>query len=100
MTAKSLPLLRVDFNEMIELPDLVLLSVTDSKSSIGGEMVQLYEGLKVSVCMEDCDAHGKRDDLFAEGVVEKNVTSGWGSHVKWCCRIDANGIRPESEIPR
>ena len=24
--------------------------------------------------------------------------SGWAAHVKWCCRIDANGIRHQSEL--
>ena len=94
----SIPLLRVDFNEVIELPDLVLLSKTDNAIDNNGKLIQLFEGMQIFVFMEDIDEHGKRDDLYAAGTAEKNSTPGWGGHVKWCCRIDLNGVRSQSDI--
>lgn len=91
------PLFYVDFNEMIDA-NTVLLSVEGSKVDAHGRTVQLQEGMPVSVYMDDVDENGNVDDLVANGVVEKNTQSGWSTHVKWCCRIDDNGIRPQSEI--
>ena len=86
----------VDFDEMLA-PDLVLLAATDTKETLNGEVVSLNDGMEVTVCMNDTDENGRPDALVATGVVEANKTTGWGGHVKWCCRIDANGIRHKSE---
>ena len=91
------PMLYVDFNEMLE-PNLVLLSVTDTKIASDGAAVFLSDGLEVAVYMDDTDEHGHPDNLMATGVVETNRSTGWGAHVKWCCRIDVKGIRHESEF--
>jgi hypothetical protein len=91
------PMLYVDFNEMLE-PDLVLLSVNDAKIASNGAVVSLSEGLEMTIYMGDTDEHGHPDNLVATGVVEANQSTGWGAHVKWCCRIDADGIRHESEL--
>ncbi|AXI04029.1 hypothetical protein [Aquirhabdus parva] len=93
----SKSMLYVDFNEMLE-PDLVLLSATNDKADINGNKVLLSEGLQVIVYMDDMDDKGNPDNLIAVGVVERNHSSGWSSHVKWCCRIDNDGIRHMSEI--
>lgn len=90
-------LLYVDFNEMLER-DLVLLSKTDTKIASNGEVVSLSAGLPVSVYSDDTGEHGHPDNLVATGVVEANQHSGWSAHVKWCCRIDGNGIRHQSEL--
>ncbi len=87
----------VDFNEMLE-PDLVLLSATDTKTALNGTVVSLSDGLEVGVYMDDTDEQGHPDNLVATGVVEANQTTGWGAHVKWCCRIDAKGVRHQSEL--
>jgi hypothetical protein len=91
------PMLYVDFNEMLE-SNLVLLSAADTKVSSNGEVVSLCDGLEVTLYMDDTDEHGDPDNLVATGVVEANQTAGWGAHVKWCCRIDAKGIRHQSEL--
>ena len=91
------PMLYVDFNEMLE-PNLVLLSATDTKVDSHGNVVTLADGLEVMVYMDDTGANGCVDNLVATGMVEKNRSTGWGAHVKWCCRIDANGIRHQSEF--
>lgn len=91
------PFLYVDFNEMLEA-DLVLLSATDTKPDVNGIEVVLNEGLEIDVCMDDSDASGRADNLVARGVVERNRVAGWGAHVKWCCRIDASGIKHQSEL--
>ena len=92
----SKPMLYVDFNEMLE-PNLVLLSTVDTKVDADGNVVMLGDGLEVVVYMEDTDAAGHVDNLLATGIVEKNRSTGWGGAVKWCCRIDADGVRHQSE---
>ena len=87
------PYFYVDFNEMIDA-STVLLSAGDSKVDAHGVIVQLHEGMRVGVCMHDLDENGKIDNLVAAGVVTENTEPGWASHVKWCCRIDSDGIRP------
>jgi hypothetical protein len=90
------PLLYVDFNEMLD-KNLVLLSRLDITSDLSGNDVALREGLAVDVYTDDVDANGRRDNLVASGVVEENRSTGWGAHVKWCCRIDSRGIRHQSD---
>ena len=88
----------VDFNEMIE-DDLVLLSQKDVILNFGGKEVLLFEGLKVDVYTDDRDENDLPDFLIASGIVERNNT-GAAPVCKWNCRIDANGIRHESEVGR
>ena len=97
MSDKPLPRLYVDFNELLA-PDLVLLSQHDTKRDTNGNMVHLHEGLAVSIFSDDADANGKPDNLVASGIVERNSNEGWAKHVKWCCRISAEGIRHESDL--
>lgn len=91
------PVFCVDFNEMVDA-DTVLLSVEDTKVDASGVPVRLYEGLLISVYMTDLDENGHPDNLIANGIAVRNVSSGWASHVKWCCRIDSDGVRPQSEV--
>lgn len=93
MTPKFL----VDFNEMLE-PDLVLLAKKDARTNWLGETVTLRPGMAVDLFMEDFNERGDPDNLVASGTVEENKSSGWGAHVKWCCRINSDGIRHESDV--
>lgn len=88
-------LFSVDFNELLEY-DLVLFSQKDARENVCGELISLYEGLKVNIYMGDGDDKGNRDDLVASGYVTANTTEYY-PYVKWCCRIDEKGIRSESE---
>lgn len=76
----------------------MLLSKDDTKVDTHGNIVVLREGLPVKICDDDYDVNGNIDNLIAEGVVERNVATGWGAAAKWCCRIDRNGIRHESDV--
>jgi hypothetical protein len=87
----------VDFNELLEV-DLVALSASDEKLSTSGEKVLLQAGLVIDIYSDDLDDQGKPDNLIATGVVERNSAMGWAKDIKWCCRIDAMGIRHESDI--
>ncbi|MEI7297183.1 hypothetical protein [Paraburkholderia tropica] len=93
----SRPVFCVDFNEMVDA-DTVLLSATDTKADATGLLVDLREGMLVSIYMEDRDVGGKIDNLIASGVVARNTDRGWSALVRWCCRIDGDGIRSESTI--
>ena len=89
----------IDINEMVDVNNLLLLlSKEDSKQDSEGNIIYFYEGMSISVYMDDIDENGKKDNILAEGIVELNTHSGWSSHVKWCCRIDKNSICYESEV--
>jgi hypothetical protein len=89
------PRFQVDFNELIGT-DLVALSAHDTKVATSGETITLVEGLPVEVYDEDIDFEGTRDDLIASGVVARNRT-GYITRAIWCCRINARGIRHQSD---
>ena len=92
------PRFYVDFNELIER-DLVALSASDEKLSATGEKVLLQDGLAIDVYSDDdLDDRGEPDNLIASGVVERNRAGGWAERIKWCCRIDALGVRHESDF--
>lgn len=92
------PRLYVDFNEMLE-PGLYLLSKTDTRLDSDGNTIALTNGMNISIYSDDLNDRGERDYLIAEAVVERNTTSlGWGTNVKWCCRVDRDGIKHESDL--
>lgn len=92
------PRIQVDFNEMLE-SDLVLLSQTDIRVDSSGTTVVLTEGLPVLIYEKDTGANGQLDYLIASGTVEKTESkASWAQAAKWCCRIDRQGIRHQSEI--
>jgi hypothetical protein len=90
------PRIYVDFNEMLD-SNLVLLSKSDFKKNSIGYTIELKEGMKVKVYMDDENHLDEPDNLIADGIVELN-TSGMFEVCKWNCRIDINGIRHESEL--
>ena len=87
--------LYVDFNEMLE-ENLAMLSQKDSKEDSSGNIIYINEGLKIKIYMDDENEFGQKDNLLAEGIVEKNNYT-LCPHVKWNCRIDENGIYNESK---
>jgi hypothetical protein len=93
------PQFYVDFNELIE-KDLVALSASDEKLSTMGEIILLRDGLVIDVYSDDLNDEGKPDNLIASGIVERNSSWGWAKEIKWCCRIDAQGVRHESDIEK
>lgn len=89
--------IRVDFNEMVE-PDLVLLSKSDVRTDSAGNEIMLTVGTQVYIYCPDVNDFGQKDNLIADGYVERNTFGGWTSAAKWCCRIDERGIRWESDL--
>ena len=81
------PRMYADFNEMTA-QDLVLVSRDDHKRDSDGNLVEIREGLRVYLYMEDGDEGGVQQYLLATGICEINTETGWSSHVRWCCRID------------
>lgn len=89
----------VDFNEMVDY-NTVLLSKNDTKIDSQGNEITFFEGMPVSIYMDDVDENGKVDNLIAEGIAikkDQNKYPGW-KYAKWGCRIDSNGIRNESDL--
>lgn len=49
--------------------------------------------------MSGTASEGDVDNLVASGVVEKNNSDAtWALHVRWCCRIDENGVRHQFDV--
>jgi len=89
----------VDFNELVDY-NLVLLSKDDTKTDSHGNIIAFYEGMPISIYSDDISDNGEIDNLVAEGIAIKqdlNNHVSW-QHVKWCCRIDLNGIMHESDL--
>jgi len=70
------PVFLVDFSQMLEW-SLVLLAREDSRTDSHGRVVHLKAGMRVSVYMYDTDTDGHPDNLFADGIVEENRSTGW-----------------------
>ncbi|HLP11170.1 MAG TPA: hypothetical protein VK177_04500 [Flavobacteriales bacterium] len=88
----------VDFNEMVE-DDLVLLAKDNFTIDSQGNRVELREGLKVDIYMDDIDDNDNPDNLIASGIVLPNNTDiPWTKNALWLCRIDKDGIRHESDV--
>jgi len=90
------PKLRADFNGLFG--EMLCLSHGDSCVDAGGAAVQLTTGMEATAFDEDADETGKRDDLIASGVVEPSPDWLSCNRSKWVLKIDANGVRHESEI--
>jgi len=91
----------VDFNELVT-HDVVLLSKEDTKVDSQGNLITFYEGMPVSIYSDDISDNGQIDNLIAEGIAIKYDFSinRHMQHVKWCCRIDLNGIMHESDLKK
>jgi hypothetical protein len=92
------PRIYVDFNEMVT-ENIVLLSKDDTKTDSDGNIITFFEGMPINIYMDDM-VDDKIDNLIAEGIAIKyDLTSyKFWKHVKWCCKIDQNGIRRESDV--
>jgi hypothetical protein len=90
------PRIPVNFNEMVS-HDEVLLSRDDIATASDGSVVLLREGVRLAVYEDDVDAQGKVDRLIADGTAALNQHGGWTAGVRWTLKIDAQGVRHESE---
>lgn len=97
MTNKKDNIFRADFNEMIDF-ETIMFSQHDQKANIHGTIITIIEGMMVILIEEDFDQSGNLDNVIATGTITKNHNNDFSSHVKWCCKIDTNGIRHESEL--
>ncbi len=86
----------VDFNEMIG-DDLVHLSENDIITDSKGTDIELKVGMKVKIYDDDLSSCNDKDNLIADGIVEKNNNGGWEQDIKWNCRINKKGIYNESQ---
>ncbi|MFN8393768.1 MAG: hypothetical protein U0176_03750 [Bacteroidia bacterium] len=87
----------VDINNMVD-KERVLLSWESALLDSLARQIRLQEGMKIADYEDDVDSEGKRDDLVAEGIVERNETgievlAEW----RWLCRIDFRSLRNASE---
>lgn len=87
---------RADFNGLFG--EILCLSHNDTCVDAEGNLVTLREGMVLTAFDEDADEHGKRDDLIASGTVEPSPEWLACRGSTWVLRIDANGVRNESDL--
>ena len=90
------PRLIADFNGLFG--DLLCLSHSDTCRDENGQTVTLSSGMEVTAFDEDVNDHGERDDLVASGTVEPSPDWLQCNGSRWVLRIDANGVRHQSEV--
>ena len=93
---ESRPLrVRADFNGLFGR--ILCLSHKDTCVDADGNLITLVDGMLLTAFDEDLDEHGNRDDLIASGTVEPSPEWLACRGSKWVLRIDANGVRNESD---
>ena len=88
--------LHADFNGLFG--DVLCLSHGDTAPDEQGQPVALSAGMQVTAFDHDADEQGRADNLIASGIVE--AAPDWLScrGSRWVLRIDANGVRHESDV--
>lgn len=92
------PRIRVDFNELIH-DDVVLLSKADLVIDSEGREILLSVGLPIFIYEFNHYDDGMKEYLLADGIAQLYAPEDndmRSSEAKWCCRINADGIRNET----
>lgn len=89
--------IHADFNGLLER-DLLCISHSDSARNHAGEVVPLSAGMKVTVYDDDVDEHNCPDAILATGIIEPSPPHARCRGSRWSLRINADGIRHESEL--
>jgi hypothetical protein len=90
--------LQADFNGLFG--DMLCLSHSDTSRDEAGNVVQLAAGMHVTAFDADIGDNGEPDDLIASGVVEPAAESLRCKGSRWILRIDTNGVRHQSDVPK
>lgn len=88
--------LKADFNGLFG--DLLCLSHGDTCRDEAGNEVPLVTGMMVTAFEPDTGDNGEPDELIASGVVEPSPAWLQCNGSRWALRIDAHGVRHQSEI--
>jgi hypothetical protein len=96
MTDEKSQWVHADFNGLFG--NILCLSHDDTATNYAGNIVTLDTGLHITAYDEDIDKNGNRDDVIASGVVEPSPDWLTCKGSRWILRIDANGVRNESDL--
>ena len=88
--------LQADFNGLFG--DILCLSHSDTCKDENGNDVTLRAGMTATAFDQDADENGHRDDLIATGTVEPSPDWLCRKGSKWCLKIDASGVRHQSDL--
>ena|SRR5687768_14129740 len=86
-----------DFNGILE-PNLLCLAHADTVSDQSGRLIALRAGLELTAFDLDADDQDRPDNILASGVVEPSPEYAQCRGSRWALRIDANGIRHQSDL--
>ena len=84
-----------DFNGLFG--DILCISHGNTCTDANGVEVELRAGMVLTAFDEDLDERGDRDDLLASGTVEPAPDWLQCNGSRWVLRIDARGVRHESD---
>jgi len=87
---------RADFNGVFG--DLLCLSHSDEVATESGDLVRLRSGMHLTAFDDDANDQGTPDKILATGVVEPSPDWLQCNGSRWVLRIDACGIRHESDF--
>jgi len=88
--------LQADFNGLFG--DTLCLSHSDTCKDESGNSVELRAGMIVTAFDLDSDENGQPDNLIASGIVEPSPDWLACNGSKWALKIDAQGVRHESDL--
>jgi hypothetical protein len=91
--------IQADFNGLLERT-LLCLAHKDVVTNQAGRSVALHAGLQLTAFDLDSDDEGRPDNLLASGTVEVSPPAAQCRGSRWALRIDAHGIRSQSELER
>jgi hypothetical protein len=77
---------------------VLCLSHGPTCTEYSGAEVTPFAGQSLTAFDEDADEHGNRDDLVATGTVEASPEWLQCRGSQWVLKIDANGVKSESEL--
>jgi hypothetical protein len=102
----------VDFNELLDLKDILLLAQNDVRYTAAGSAIAMRAGERLGVYEPDVADDGTPDPLLADGLIMPNpccpsldhgpmawppLAPTWGTVARWCLLIDPRGIRHASD---
>ncbi len=86
-----------DFNGWLA-SNLLCIAHADRVKNRAGDELALAPGMRLTAYDDDADEQNRPDAIFASGIVEPSPPVARCRGSRWALRIDAHGIRHESDV--